>query len=98
MSAPYSDSFLSVYEAAAIANRKLNHPSGIWERRICEMMERAARQARPGCSGITSRIRLERVAGGWPRAGSIFIRREDNGERFRLYMTPERREFRIAAA
>jgi hypothetical protein len=35
---------------------------------------------------LPSLVKVERVAAGWPLSGSVFVRRQDCGTRFRLYL------------
>ncbi len=85
------------HEAASdlIAKRLANR---FWAGRAADMVRHTClRGAKDGSTAIADhRVKVDRVAGEWPRSGSITLTRDD-GKRFRLYMT-RRDGFKIGEA
>lgn len=73
-------------EATALIAKRLTFPR--WQDRANDMLRHVCK--RPASDGSTAiadhRVKVERVAKGWPASGSIIVKRDD-GKRFRLYMT-----------
>jgi hypothetical protein len=71
------------YEAAAYVAKRAKAVRGPIRDRLQNMLrhcEGASNTRQP------SRLKVERVAADWPLAGSVFVRRQDCGTRFRLYL------------
>lgn len=70
-------------EATYTASNRLAF--GFWASRLADMMEHASRHQTRDGSTAHSRLSVDRVARGWPQAGSILVTREFDGAKIRLY-------------
>jgi hypothetical protein len=73
------------WDAALYAAKRLDMP--YWADRISDMLWHVClKRPADGSSAMPDHlVKVERVAKGWPRAGSIYVLRDD-GKRFRLFM------------
>jgi hypothetical protein len=73
-------------DATALVAKRLEYD--FWASRASDMIKHVClRRSKDGSTPIADhRVKVDRVASGWPRNGSITLTRDD-GQRFRLYMT-----------
>lgn len=86
--------FLTSQVAARIASDRL--PSHGWDDRIASMMLHAASYIAADGSDGHSRLHVQRVSKDWPRKGCIYVVREVDGVRMKLFL--QRNRYRIEPA
>ena len=88
--------FQQLGQATHNAVSRLNFAS--WERRLSDMMEHASRYRYTDGSTANSRLRVDRVSKDWPRSGAVFVTREVDNAKVRLYLKGDKFKVEVVRA
>jgi hypothetical protein len=81
------------HDAASYAAKKIS--SAFWQTRLHDMIRHTCLVNSKGSTPIAMhKVKVDRVAKGWPQSGSVTVTRDD-GQRFKLLMTSK--EFKVEA-